>query len=102
MARTRVVLPAPRSPESAMKSPGASRFARSTARRRVASSFASAIAKLPAPGGFDCIDVCAVIHLFGGAERSGGRGRKNAYHRRTLPWNRLDLDLAAMQLDEGA
>src|SRR5271167_1794832 len=102
MARTSVVLPAPRPPESATKSPGAKRFARSTARRRVASSFASAIVKLAAPGGFDCIDVWAVIHLFGGAERSGGRDRKNAYHRSTLSRNRLDAHLAAMQLDEGA
>ena len=60
IARTNVVLPAPRSPDSATKSPGLSRFARSTARRRVASSSANAIENSPGRG-FDCFNACAAM-----------------------------------------
>jgi hypothetical protein len=46
MARAKVVLPAPKSPDSVTRSPGPSAAAMSTISRRVASSSASATVKL--------------------------------------------------------
>src|SRR5580704_2528039 len=57
MARAKVVLPAPRSPASEMKSPGSSMLATSAANRRVASSFASTSVE---PGGSEEY-VCIII-----------------------------------------
>src|ERR1700720_3114369 len=91
MARAKVVLPAPRSPASAMKSPGSSMLATSAANRRVASSFGSANVE---PGGSEEY-VCMIIrpgcpYQFAraySAESGVGREREGAYHGGALPWN---------------
>src|SRR5215470_5859170 len=103
MARTKVVLPAPRSPESAMKSPGSSMLATSTANRRVASSFASTTVDPWGPQEYVCIVIRHDLpRLFGRVPRHLGHEREGAYHGRSLSWNGIYPDGAAVELHEGA
>src|SRR6516225_780395 len=97
-ARAKVVLPAPRSPESVTRSPGWSEFAISIASRWVACSSGSATEKLDVPA------VVSSIAIYGscrGALHAMTNG-KDAGHRRAAAYRRFERHRAAMQLDEGA
>src|SRR5262249_51573881 len=97
-ARANVVLPAPRSPDSVMRSPGSSALAISIAKRRVASSSGNVSEKLAPPG---AVKSMGVSLLRGG--QAGGFGEwENTCDGGALSHSRIDRHLPPMQLDKRA
>src|SRR5215470_5072593 len=109
-ARTKVVLPAPRSPESVTVSPGLSAPAMSTISLRVASSSGSTTEKLERPV-VRSMDIPAPLAaLCGGCPHRGSRRgslaglskREHAGDGGTAPDRRVERHRAAVQLHKGA
>src|SRR5215471_13494702 len=95
-ARAKVVLPAPRSPESVMRSPGSRAAARSVAKRRVASSSGNVTVKLGPVGAVKSIAVPLLRR-----RQVGGFGKgEGTCDGGTLSQGRSDRDLAAVQFDK--
>src|SRR5215470_17957774 len=113
-ARTNIVLPAPRSPDSVTRSPGSSELAMSTASRWVACSSGSTIEKLEVtlevPDGVSSIDMGEPLPEAGRPARAMLRRRplglpverEDAGHGGAAPDRGFERHRAAVQLDEGA
>src|SRR6266550_3391004 len=109
-ARTKVVLPAPRSPESVTVSPGLSAPATSIISLRVASSSGSTTEKLERPV-VSSMDIPAPLAAFRGGRPNGGSRRRSlvglserehAGNGGATPDRRVERHRATVQLHEGA
>src|SRR5262249_8685914 len=97
-ARANVVLPAPRSPDSVMRSPGSSALAISIAKRRVASSSGNVSEKLAPPGAVKSMWVSLLRR-----RQAGGFGEwENTCDGGALSHGGIDRHLAAVQFDKRA
>src|SRR5215467_8138338 len=97
-ARANVVLPAPRSPDSVMRSPGSSALAMSIAKRRVASSSGKVSEKLAPAGAVNSMWVSLLRR-----RQAGGFGEwENTRDRGALSHGGIDRYLAAVQFDKRA
>src|SRR5262249_31230769 len=95
-ARANVVLPAPRSPDSVMRSPGSSALAMSIARRRVASSSGNVSEKLAPPGAVNSMWVSLLRRRQAGGFGEGGKTCGGG----ALAHSRIDPYLAGLQIDK--